>query len=69
MDKLISILLHRFERFTSIFIAQNLLNNLPSLNPATFKQNFLIYMETDEYFEFVRVIRDKAFTFDQKPRY
>ena len=69
MDKLISILLHRFERFTSIFIAQNLLNNLPSLNPATFKQNFLIYMETDEYFEFVRVIRDKAFNFDQKPRY
>eukprot|EP00111_Clytia_hemisphaerica_P022278 TCONS_00065481-protein len=67
LDKIINILLQRFERFTSIFIAQNLLTNLPSLNPATFKTNFLAYMETEEYYTFIRVIRDKALEFEQKP--
>jgi len=70
VEKLInSILLQRFERFTSIFIAENLLKNLPSLNQATFKSNFLVYMETDEYFEFIRVIRERSYNFEQKPRY
>ena len=68
IDKIIDILLQKFERFSSIFIAQKLLSNLPSLNPATFKKNFLAYMETEEYYEYIRVIRERAYQYEQKPR-
>ena len=62
-------LLQRFERFSSIFIAQDMIKNLPSLNPATFKRNFVVYMETDEYFDFIGAIRDETYEFENKPRF
>lgn len=65
-DSLLTVVLHRFERFCSVFIAKNLIPNLPSLRPSVFKKEFPMYMDNEEYQHFIDEIREVSENYRMK---